>query len=74
MVITQKIKKSELHGDPRIIALYLHGNSSDAMPTQLSIQKTTNEPRPWALRLLADSVSGAGELLKGTWNANETNE
>jgi hypothetical protein len=45
-LITQKIKKSELHGNSGIIAIFLHGNPSDAMPTQLSIQKGPDEPRP----------------------------
>ena len=44
--MTQKIKKNELHGIPRTIAIFSHGNPNAAIPTQFSIQKTTNDPCP----------------------------
>lgn len=70
--MTQKIKKSELHGNPKIMAIFSHGNPSAAIPTQFNIQKTTNEPLPYAFAFCAVRVSGAGEFANGIWKAKLT--
>lgn len=56
--MTQKIKKSPIHGCPTTMAMFSHASPSAIMPKKLSIQYTGNVPWPYATGLPVVSQPG----------------